>query len=41
MIGSIEIAMRRAYETIRQISFDGMYFRGDIGRKALKRQVMA
>ena len=39
--GSIEIATRRAYETVRRISFEGMHFRSDIGKKALKGQVMA
>jgi phosphoribosylamine--glycine ligase len=32
-------AIRRAYAGVAQISFDGMQFRHDIGRKALKSQV--
>ena len=32
-------AIRRAYAGVAQISFDGMQFRRDIGRKALKSQV--
>jgi phosphoribosylamine--glycine ligase len=32
-----EAAMRRAYEGVSQISFEGMQYRRDIGRKALER----
>jgi phosphoribosylamine--glycine ligase len=32
---SYESAMRRAYEGVAQISFDGMQYRRDIGRKAI------
>lgn len=34
--GSYEEAIRRAYEGVRLVSFDGMRYRRDIGRKALE-----
>jgi phosphoribosylamine---glycine ligase len=33
--GTYEAAIARAYEAVRRISFDGMQYRSDIGRKAL------
>ena len=33
-------AIRYAYYAVRQISFDGMFFRNDIGAKALRRPLM-
>ena len=33
-----EAAIERAYEGVRRISFDGMHYRRDIGRKALARR---
>jgi phosphoribosylamine--glycine ligase len=32
-----KVAVERAYELMRQIQFDGMHYRSDIGRKALDR----
>jgi len=37
----IERAVNRAYEAVRNISFEGMHFRKDIGLRALKRQELA
>jgi phosphoribosylamine---glycine ligase len=34
---SLEQALRRAYEALSQIHFDGIYYRRDIGHRALKR----
>ena len=34
---NIENAIKKAYEAVSKIHFDGMYFRRDIGHKALKR----
>ena len=35
----LEEALKRAYEAVGQISFDGMQFRKDIGFRALKKPV--
>ncbi|MGA3082495.1 MAG: phosphoribosylamine--glycine ligase [Terracidiphilus sp.] len=35
---SLEEALARAYEAMALIHFDGMYFRGDIGHRALRRK---
>jgi len=34
---SLEEALGRAYEAIAQIHFDGIYYRNDIGHRALKK----
>jgi phosphoribosylamine--glycine ligase len=34
---SLEEALGRAYQAMAEIHFDGMYYRGDIGHRALKR----
>jgi len=34
---SVELAMKKAYSAVRKITFDGAYFRNDIGSKAIKR----
>jgi len=34
---SLEDALARAYEALAQIHFEGMYYRHDIGHKALKK----
>jgi len=34
---TIKDAIDRAYEAIKEISFDGVYYRKDIGHRALKR----
>jgi phosphoribosylamine--glycine ligase len=36
--GSLEEALGRAYEAMAEIHFDGMYFRRDIGHRALKKK---
>jgi len=33
---SLELAIKDAYRVIRKISFEGMYYRTDIGKKGLK-----
>jgi phosphoribosylamine--glycine ligase len=33
---SFQVALARAYEAASKIKFDGMQFRGDIGRKAIR-----
>ena len=35
---TVEIALSRAYEAINLISFDGMYYREDIGFQITKRE---
>ena len=35
--GSLEEALSRAYEAMEQIHFDGMYYRRDIGHRALRK----
>jgi len=34
---SLERALDRAYQALGEIHFEGMYFRRDIGHRALKR----
>jgi phosphoribosylamine---glycine ligase len=34
--GSLEAALARAYQALAGIQFEGIYFRRDIGRRALK-----
>jgi phosphoribosylamine--glycine ligase len=34
--GSLEEALDRAYQAMAEIHFEGMYFRRDIGHRALK-----
>ncbi|MBW8870038.1 MAG: phosphoribosylamine--glycine ligase, partial [Acidobacteriales bacterium] len=34
---SLEEALERAYEAMAQIQFDGIYYRRDIGHRALKK----
>lgn len=36
--GTLKQALERAYEAVGKIHFEGMYFRRDIGRKALSGQ---
>jgi phosphoribosylamine---glycine ligase len=33
---ALEETIRSAYSAVEQITFDGAYYRGDIGKKALK-----
>jgi phosphoribosylamine---glycine ligase len=35
--GSLQEALGRAYQAIAEIDFEGMYYRGDIGHRALKK----
>jgi len=35
--GSLQEALDRAYQAIAEIDFEGMYYRGDIGHRALKK----
>jgi phosphoribosylamine---glycine ligase len=35
---TLELALQRAYEGIAKISFEGMYYRRDIGHRALKKE---
>ena len=37
---SLEEALARAYQAMEEIHFDGMYFRHDIGHRALKEETM-
>jgi phosphoribosylamine--glycine ligase len=36
--GSLQEALGRAYQALEEIHFDGMYFRRDIGHRALRRR---
>jgi phosphoribosylamine--glycine ligase len=36
MADTIELAINRAYSVVHMVKFDGMHYRSDIGRKALK-----
>jgi phosphoribosylamine--glycine ligase len=36
MADTIESAIKRAYSVVHMVKFDGMHYRSDIGRKALK-----
>ena len=38
--GALEEALGRAYQAMAEIHFDGMYYRGDIGHRALKEDSM-
>jgi phosphoribosylamine--glycine ligase len=35
---SLEEALARAYQAVAEIHFEGMYYRRDIGHRALRRQ---
>ncbi len=35
---TLEQALERAYQAMGEVRFDGMYFRRDIGHRALKKQ---
>jgi phosphoribosylamine-glycine ligase len=35
---SLEEALARAYEAIKLLHFDGIYYRNDIGHRALKKK---
>jgi len=37
MAATLDVAIERAYEVAAKISFDGMHYRKDIGKKALAR----
>jgi phosphoribosylamine--glycine ligase len=36
---SLEEALQRAYQALGEIHFDGMYYRRDIGHRALKKSI--
>jgi phosphoribosylamine--glycine ligase len=36
---SLEEALARAYQAMAEIHFEGMYFRPDIGHRALRRKI--
>jgi phosphoribosylamine--glycine ligase len=37
--GSLEEALNRAYQAMAEIEFEGMYYRRDIGHRALRRRI--
>ena len=37
-VDSLRAAIARAYEAVEQVRFEGVYYRKDIGHRALKRQ---